>query len=157
MISLLHYEARVKPEIKALVDRVDELTDEDIENAVVPLPWFRQALKLLRDQNAHNRNMDEIAKRANAIADLAIHSTAPDPLGHIAVWTDGDSYVFTSAQAQFLMTPGMLVWFPDSGGVWIGTLFTKYIDPRLAALPRGDHISKSEFSRRCYDRMQKLL
>ena len=50
-IALLLSDAKRRPDIKALVDRIDDMTTEDINAAVVPLKWYREALHLLKARN----------------------------------------------------------------------------------------------------------
>jgi len=48
--KLLEAEARRRPEIAAMLEIVEHLTDHDIDTAVVPLPWYRTALRVMRDK-----------------------------------------------------------------------------------------------------------
>lgn len=119
-VALLRYEATRRPEIAALLARVHELTDEDIDNAQVPLPWYRQALKSLTRNN-----------RVSALIDQhVVNGFSVDPEGEIVTYT-GDEIWVTVRSTQLLLKSGTLIFFPEKGGVWLETLFLPNIDPRL--------------------------
>lgn len=122
--GLLEYEAKRKPEIKALLDRVDDLTDADIESAVVPLPWFRQALKQIRDRRAAER-------RNGGALEKVVYGVNPEPLGRVFYWNQETIFIQTSNIATIELNYQELYFLPDTGGLCLGYSTFKLQDPRL--------------------------
>lgn len=135
--TMLLYEAKQKPQIQALVERVYQLTDQEINDAEVPLPWFRTALRQMRDRrlledalNTHTR-----------------HDRVPDPEGNMKEWIGGEAWLDIGRGNQLLIRDGMLVWFPHTGGVWIESIFIARFDPRLVYQTRpAGRKTKSEYA-----------
>lgn len=125
------YEAKVKPHIKELVDRVDDMTDADIEAADVPLPWFRIALKELRDERRKVEEPEIIVEQ--------------DPMGTMVEWTGNEDFIKTTARLEVEVKPGMLFWRPDTGGVWFESVFSKNVDPKLYSQRPVARMKKSEY------------
>lgn len=129
-IQMLRYEASRRPEIAALVARGGLLSDREIDEAVVPLPWYRHALRALRDQ--------ERAAAAAAIFDESIRNQglSEEPIrkeisGTIYEWTC-DVTVKIDRNNGLEQKAGKLFFMPFSGGVWYETVFTENIDPQIA-------------------------
>lgn len=121
IIDLLLAEAKRKPAIKALVDNIHNLTGEDIAQAQVPLPWYRQALTLLKGQDSMGSLVLEVDKHT-------IHGSVPNPDGEVFQWIGTDQYVPSGPFDGLLMvTHGKLLWLPKAGGVWIETSFTAQV------------------------------
>ena len=135
--KLLAYEATVKPEIKKLVDNLPNMTLEDIDNAQVPLPWYRDAMKRIKAQQAH------AAWMAN-IDEYVTDGSVNDPMGWTATW-DADKVSINLDRGSVDVEFNTVVWFPDSGGVWIETIFSNKIDPLLNNLRRTQYLSKSQY------------
>ena len=135
--KMLEYEASVKPEVKKLLDNVHNLTDEDITNAQVPLPWYRDALRRIKQQRAH-------ALMAAYIHANAIDGQTNDPMGWMAKW-DADETTMSVDKGGIDVKFNTAVWFPDTGGVWIETLFSKFIDPKLAELRKTQYMARSQY------------
>jgi hypothetical protein len=148
IIKLLHYEATVKPDVKQLLDRVDSMTDDDINNAVVPLPWYRDALRKIKAQNAY-------ATMQALVNAHAIDGQTNDPMGWMAKW-DADETTMAVDKGGVDVKFNTAVWFPDTGGVWIETLFSNFIDPKLNALRKTQHIKRSEYLVEYRKRLQAL-
>ena len=124
---LLQSEAKRKPELAALIERAHSLTDDEID-AAPGLPWVRKALRELR---GHVEDPNQTAR----ILACVKTSWNPDGEGTLAAWqTDG--WVMVERDNQLLMTPGELVWFPDSGGCWIGSVFTRMVTSSFLANTR---------------------
>lgn len=131
--QLIRYEAKKRPEIAALVERAPEMTDAEIDEVKVPLPWYRQALRAIRrDANVKN------STRIGVVA---------DPMGQMCRYDGDTQFIEIDTQGELILRGtlevkrGALVWFPDSGGIWIDTIFSKFISPEfgphtLAALAR---------------------
>jgi len=122
--GLLTYEAKRKPEVQALVDRIDDLTDADIESAVVPLPWFRQALKQMRDRRAAER-------RNGGVLEKVVYGVNPEVMGRVFYWNNEPIFIQTSNIATIELGHQELYFLPDSGGLCLGYSTFKLQDPRL--------------------------
>lgn len=133
------YEAKRRPEIQELVDKVDQLTDADIDAAVVPLPWFRQALKLVREKKI------EAARNSRIEANIVL-GVNPEKIGRVFLWPHDTTYVQTSAITTIelkFMEPYFVL---DDGGVYIGYSLFKMVDPRLlAGTLYGENKTKSDY------------
>ncbi len=80
MVQLLLNEAKRKPKIAELVDRVNSMTDADIDAADVPLPWFRIALKRLRGAESamgYANLMGPIEERSETVG-MVLRYIGPD-------------------------------------------------------------------------------
>lgn len=127
-IEMLAYEAKRRPEIADLLARVHDLTDEELANAKVPLPWYRLALQKIRDQG----RADKIA--ANLYTHVMMHIEdrhLADPEGYQCRYNGMTQFVEIDRGNQLQIDTGTLIFFPKNGGVWIDNLFSKKIDHRL--------------------------
>lgn len=59
LISLLQYEARVKPHIKEYLDNIENYSESDIDTFNVPLPWFKQAFKLYKQKQEEFKRLND--------------------------------------------------------------------------------------------------
>lgn len=127
--ALLAYEARRRPDVADLVERAESLTDAEIDAAPV-LPWIRNAV---RDLRAKKRSDAVAARMVAAIEAGAFDTSAPvaEPLGDMRQWTGDRTFVRVDRGGQIEMEPGELFWLPPNGGVWIGTIYAKTVDPHL--------------------------
>jgi hypothetical protein len=126
-----------------LVDRVDDMTDEDIEAAQVPLPWFRIALRDLRD--------------SRKVVELPEIPHEADPMGTLVEWVSAEAFIKTTARLEVEVKPGMLLWRPDTGGVWLESTFCKTVDPQVYGQRAVSRITKSEYLFRYKQRLQGLV
>lgn len=136
-IKLLHYEATVKPDVKKLIDNLADMTDWDITNAVVPLPWYRDALRKMKAQIDH-------ATMLASMDQSIIDSQVSDPMGWIA-WWDADDTLIRLDRGELEIKFNTAIWFPDTGGVWIETIFSQKIDPKLSVLRQTQYMAKSQY------------
>ena len=137
--AMLAYEAKVKPEVARAIAQLDTLSHEDIDRLAMPLPWYLVALHRMKDKK------DE-AERQARILDTVVDSVTPDPLGWMAEWNGPDTYMQVTGAMSIEIRTGTLVWFPESGGVWIETTFCQRIDPRMAGLPPMQLVAKTRYS-----------
>jgi hypothetical protein len=122
LTTLLHSEAKRKPELAALIDRVQDLTEEEID-AAPGLPWVKKALREMRGPFGGEDNYNLALAR---ILPHIRNGVVPDGEGTLSQWVT-DGWATIDRNNQLLMTPGALVWFPDTGGCWIGSIFTHTI------------------------------
>lgn len=150
IVKLLLSEARKRPDIAALCERAALLTDEEIATTVVPLPWFRQALRKLRDQRALEEAQRVISENPEAI----VRGHLPDPWGDMRRWVGVSRFLQVERDNSIEIVPGRLLWVPDTGGVWIGTVFSKIVDPAIedGSVSIG-RVTKSNFARADQERI----
>lgn len=150
IVKLLLSEARRRPDIAALCDRAAALTDEEIATVIVPLPWFRQALRKLRDRKALEEAQRVIMDHPEAI----VHGQVPDPWGDMRRWSAPSRFLQVERGNAIEIVPGRLLWVPDTGGVWIGTVFSRIVDPAIeyGSFSIG-RVTKSNFSRADQERI----
>lgn len=136
--SMLEYEATRKPEIKDLLDRVMELSDQDIQDAVVPLPWYRQALMAMRAQRQHEK--DQLT-----ILGAVVTSVNPDPKGMIGYWEEPTQFVKVTKTSDIEVKEGFPLWFPYEGGVWIDTVFCASIPDKMKRITPREEATRLEY------------
>lgn len=121
--SLLIYEAKRRPLVAELIERAGSLTDEEINTAAVPLSWYRKALRLLRDEQRKEVSL-------NFLRYIHEEPAVPAPMGEMRQWTHEATFIKTDTWL-FELPPGFLIWLPEPGGVWIGSVFSKLVDERV--------------------------
>lgn len=149
-MDLLKYEGTRRPEIQSLIDRAGFLSDEDIENAQVPLPWFRLAL---RDLRAKIRE----AEWASQIDQLVTDDAVDDPEGEMRQWM-GERQFLRMGKTSLEIEPGQLIFLPDEGGIWFDTAFCRDIDPLVDAqsTSRG-RVTFKGYKQACRDRLNGVV
>lgn len=140
-MSLLAYEATRNPAIKALVDRAADLSDEEIDTAAVPLPWYRKALKIAREKARKNAGL--MAQTERVLNSTSFGEVA-DPVGEVYEWRDERTFIRMD-RSELEITTGDLI-FIDAGGVWIGSARSTKIDPRLTLAAHIGTMTRSQFS-----------
>lgn len=121
-LVLLTYEMNRRPELAALAARIDHLSDDEIRQAEVPLPWIRNALLQLKAKRINDAMQDSLDQ-------WVIDGHMGDPIGTLRRWTGDDGYLRIGRGQLFIRT-GQLLWL-DRSGVWIDTIQTSYVDPKL--------------------------
>lgn len=148
VLELIHYEASRSPEIAALVERAPKMTDEEIDALDVPVLWYKEGLKAVRSK-ARVADMALIME-----VTLRNHKEfVPDVEGAIAVWTGDDFYLQTERGSHILVHYGRLLFFPDTGGVWFETTFSR--DPKALAAQRTHRGTKSSYTTEYKERLLK--
>lgn len=142
LLKLLEYEAKKRPMIAELVNRIETMSDDDITKANVPLPWFRKALTMLREQ-----------KRLNMDIQIKISYT-PDISGEVREWFGGDIFLKRHKGSMIFIHDGDLLWFPITGGWWQESVFSLTVENHVLnySKPLGD-FKRSEY----FDLIQKRL
>lgn len=123
----LLYEAKRRPGISELVEKAAFLTDDEIATASVPMPWYRVALKKLREQHRQNAQDDFDDVRLLDLLPLIKDGTNPDPMGMMLEWVGGDEWVDIGHGNFLMVATGKLLWTPASGGLWIDTVYVPYV------------------------------
>lgn len=127
-IVLLQHEAKRRPIVADLLDRVASLTDEDIEAADVPMMWYRSALKQLRDKK----------KLEALIAAIPLDDDSGtgenDKLGLTLEYTGSNFWLKPTKNAmQLEISTGDWLFYPkEGGGAWLNHLFIPYPPQQLA-------------------------
>jgi hypothetical protein len=125
IVSLLEYEAFRRPEIAEFLDGIASVDDAAIDAFPVPLPWYRKAMKILRDRKNY-------AKRSIEISENIVAGTVADPSG-TAYEYRGPTTFFSIGSNDLQVETNTLVFAPDAGGLWIDQIFSRVADPRLMA------------------------
>ncbi len=131
IVALLRQEAKRKPAIAQLMNDVQTMTDAEIDALKVPLPWYRKALKKVRDLNI---SAETTARVSDILKDRIVELKLNDVMtGTIRRWTYETRFIKMGRGGELEIKEGQYVWFPRSGGVWVGTLFSDVIDPHLSS------------------------
>lgn len=138
LADLLSYEAGRRPALHALMQRAADLSDGEIDDAKLPLPWMRKALRQARDQAARCRHL--VATESDLDGHF-IDIANPDPLGDIRRWTAPDRFVTVDRGNLILIPHNRLIWLADDDGWWFETLFSRHRDDGLL-------LASSQFVRR---------
>lgn len=146
IVALLAYEAKRRPEIQQAMDNIDSLSDQDIENLVVPLPWYRQALRSMKARKEFEKLLNYPTKITHT----------PDSYGRIAIYKGENTDLKHRASSLEIVT-GFPVWFPDSGGVWVDTVWFPVIPSALQNIPTGDHITFLGYKDALRSRRQAMI
>lgn len=126
------------------------MTDEEIESVRVPLPWYRNALRQMREEK------QKIMMMADVVANSEF-GVVNDIEGEIHEWRQGTEFVDVGRGGGLEITPGKLVFFPTTGGVWIDTLFCEKIDPKLVLSYRIGHGTRTDYMVMCKKRIEAML
>lgn len=134
-IDLLVYESKRRPEVKALMDlaKTGELTDAELDAAKLPLPWYRKALRQLRDAYLSNERMN--VSMVNSMRSMEEHGLIRDgklaPSQGVMMQYVGPTQFIAMGSGHIELQSGRPVFFPKVGGCWIDTVFSGRIDPKL--------------------------
>jgi len=129
IVALLRAEAKRKPAIAQLMNDVVGMTDEQIAALKVPLPWYRVALKKCRDLKISAETTQRVSEIvSNAVVEVFIN----DIDGTMRQFTGDTQFIKVARGGDVEIKYGTFIWFPHAGGVWIDTLFSSTIDPKLA-------------------------
>ena len=121
--TLLAYEIKRRPALAGIYANLDEITAAELERIPLPVAWMRTALLQVKADRA-------LRAAAAEIGTLTVDGQVPDPLGTVRRWIGNDAFVRVG-RSELLVTVGTLIWL-DRSGVWIDTIHTTHIDPKLA-------------------------
>lgn len=146
--SLLEYEIRKKPAVAAAAERLDSMSKEDIDALKLP-KWIKQALW----DRKQEKKIATIAEDMNGkvIKNLIItEGFSPEIYGEIRRWVGNDAFIKVERGCSMELRCNKLVFFPTTGGVWLETVFSHIIDPRLysSTVPVEANSTRSEYIRR---------
>lgn len=131
-VKLLEYEAKRRPVVKEMWARRAMLTDEEIDAAKLPLPWYRKAFKLARDQalfEEHNRAILEAAAN-NPVGDD--YEEGANSVRGVTVEYLGDTSWFKTARFEVEVKSRAWLFFPETGGCWDYQTFFEIIPSEFA-------------------------
>ena len=132
---MLDYEAKRRPEIADVIDRLGEMTDDEIKAVKVPLPWVTKAL-LAKCEEIRLAKM--VIKSNNGFVD--------DPIGIVKCWPFMEQWVpLNAAGGQLLVKENDLVFFVNNG-CWLGTIWCQVVPTILANCRPVREASKSQYS-----------
>jgi hypothetical protein len=128
ILVLFEYERKRRPVLAHLANNIGTMSEEQISTVEVPFPWMREALLRLKSKQQYETLQ-------NCVEQWVIEGITADPMGEMRQWQGAETYLKMAKDgrpiASLLITPGTLVWL-DHTGMWIDTLHTTEIDPRLA-------------------------
>ena len=125
--SLLAYEAKKKPHIAALVERLATMDESEI-NALPVIKWIRLALL------SEKKEILELSNIANILAnsdDYFVFGFSNNPRGKIFRWTGPSTFLNIDRGNSLELRENKLIWYPDSGGIWYETLYSSVVDHRI--------------------------
>jgi hypothetical protein len=129
IMVLFEYERKRRPELAQLAANVGSMSDDQINHVDVAFPWMREALFRLKGKQVYETLQ-------NCVEQWVIDGVTDDPMGEMRQWQGSDTYIKMSSHgrpiASLLIMPGALIWV-DRTGVWIDTIHSTDIDPRLTS------------------------
>jgi hypothetical protein len=142
--SLLEYEIRKKPAVAAIAQRLDDMSKEDIDALKLP-KWIKQAFWNRKLEQQISIQAEELSGRA--IKNMIIKdSFSPEIYGEIRRWVGNDVFIKVDRGCSIELRCNKIVFFPTSGGVWLETVFSSHIDPRLySTIPVEMGTTRSEY------------
>jgi hypothetical protein len=147
--AMIDYQAKRNPVLCSMLDNIDDYTKEEIEAERFP-KWIRLHLFRMKDDTAFRARLED-----SGVFDRIVQTTVPDTNGLVYQWTGADFWVKISGnRGDVFMRSGDLVFYPETGGMWINTLYSSTIDPRLRTAQRIGKRSKSEYGRDFQDMLQ---
>lgn len=121
-VKLLAYEAKRRPLVKEMWERRVALTDEEIDSAKLPLPWYRAAFKQARDQALAQERRDAImrAARGAPVRDDECDAGANAISGVTVEYLGEQGWFKTGGENGFEVEikTGAWLFFPETGGCW---------------------------------------
>lgn len=149
LLTMLDYEANRRPDLAILVRTIDQLNDAAIDEAPVPLPWMRNALRALKQQH-------ESIALAAWLDGCVQYSHVADPIGEMRCWTGDDCYIKVG-RGQLEIRHGQLLWLDATGG-WIDTIRLSVIDPQLTSQTGScGRVTRSQYMTAVRDRANGLI
>lgn len=146
IVALLAYEAKRRPEIQQAMDNIESLNEQDIENLVVPLPWYRNALRAMKIRKELEKLLGHPTKITHT----------PDSWGLIAIYQGTNTYLKAGVSSLEIIT-GFPVWFPDQGGVWVDTVWFPVIPSPLVGITTGDRMTFLSYKDALRTRRQAMI
>jgi hypothetical protein len=145
---MLEYEAKRNNTLADLMNNIANLSESEIKVAKVKLPWMRKALLELK--NIKNSQLLELD-----ISQFAILGNNSDPIGYVKSWIGNETFI-QIGRNQLEVKYGQLFWF-GSDGVWIDTIHSKIIDPKLNQLTKSEgKMSRSMYIQTIRDKARDI-
>jgi hypothetical protein len=120
---MLEYHYKNNLELRTMIDNLESFSLEDIDNSTLP-KWMRLALKQKKEIQIANQqmifNIQEGNIKENYVQDVS---------GKILKWNGTETYIYFG-RSQILVNLNDLI-FVSSKGIWLDTVFSKTIDPKL--------------------------
>lgn len=128
----------------ALLARAGDLTDDEIELSGLPLN-LRTALRNARTKAS---NTASLAAAEATVTAHAVEGVNPDPLGELVTWLGDDEFLDVDRGGSLLVKYGQPLWLPQDGGVLIGTVFSKHVDPKIIARGvRNGTVTRTQYAK----------
>ncbi len=120
LVKMLEWEAKRRPVVAEMLSRCSDLTDEEIDTAVLPLPWFRRAFREARERYigmAALTLVREVAK-ANPLSRDDVVEGANAVKGWVAEYTGPSAFFKSVSGFDCEVKSSAWLFFPETGGVW---------------------------------------
>jgi len=120
---MLDYEAKRRPEIAQYIEDLPNMSSDDIDQLIVPLPWYRKAL--------HERKATLETKRiAFELDEKSVYWTTIKIIGDVYAWNGPpmNIRIVNGYESQFDIRPGQLILLTTSGDAWFESIFSKTFD-----------------------------
>jgi len=144
---MLAYEVKRKEHIAVFVARAAFMSDAEVMGATEKgiMKWMKQEIVAARTRAVQVAHLEEVSA---SLADHVIDGKNDDPLGMTCMWNGDDQFIDINGgkSAALMVRYGDLVWFAKSGGVWIDTVFSKVIDPKLSNVIQQSEMTKTAYS-----------
>lgn len=141
LISMLEYEAKRRPELKALLDKGDKLNKADVDAYQAPMPWFKKALVLF-------------ISRGGRRPGSWTHGTTPDYLGSTFSWTGPETFIQVSDRSSISIRTGDPVWVDPNGFYWIDTVKCELPPPEFVGY-YGEECTKTRYQALVQENLQR--
>lgn len=132
--ALLVGEARRRPEIAAMLEIIEHLSDNDIDTAVVPLPWYRTALKQLRNKKLAQQQAATFNASVDSAESLVTKGTMADMSGRQVIYQGSEGWFSKEANGagvSVMIPHGAHLFITDHGTFWYNCTAFRHLDPRL--------------------------
>jgi hypothetical protein len=154
-LTLLQAEAKRRPEIAKMIRDVHGMSDADIAALKVPLPWYRKALKKVRDLRIQEG--DKMAITAAILKLTHIVYLNDREQGAVRRWDGNNEFIkLGKSGSEVELKTGQYVWFPETGGVWIESIFSAQIDPKLINCTFIERSNRDGYMKRVCERRNQM-
>lgn len=142
IVKMLESEARRKPHIAELLERArtGTLTDDEIAEAILPLPWFRKALT-----EARNRSAVALAFDDPSVEMVSLEDGGNTRHGTTVIYTGPTCWLKPVRGLHAELRAGDLLFFPDEGGAWLNQTFFSGSQPELKSVEIVAHQTRKEY------------
>ena len=116
IVKLLENDAKRKPDIAVLLSNCHNMTDIEIDEALVPLKWYKDALKIARDRKKYNDLLTNFDYELISDIPTSINNI----VGNTALYTGFNVFVSTAnGKSLFELRTNDLIFLDSNGAAWV--------------------------------------